>query len=130
VAHPEQATEVMNQNPSFVFFREVDDLRPDQGPPGALGVPLTPGRSVAVDRAYIPLGAPVFIVTTDPLNGAPLQRLMLAQDLGGAIRGPVRADIFFGWGKDAEDSAGRMRQPGTEYLLLPRPSAVQAAMTP
>ena len=130
VAHPKQAAEVMNQNPSFVFFREVDDLRPDQGPPGALGMPLTPGRSVAVDRAYIPLGAPLFIATTDPLTGEPLQRLMLAQDLGGAIRGPVRADIFFGWGKDAEERAGRMRQPGTEYLLLPRPPAAQASAAP
>lgn len=128
VAHPEQAAEVMNQNPSYVFFREVSDLRADQGPPGALGVPLLPGRSVAVDRAYIPLGAPLFIATTDPLTGAPLQRLMLAHDLGGAIRGPVRADIFFGWGRDAEERAGRMRQHGTEYVLLPRPPAVQASL--
>ncbi len=127
VAHPDQAAEVMNQNPSFVFFREIDDLRADQGPPGALGVALTPGRSVAVDRTFIPLGAPLFISTTDPLTGAPLQRLVVAQDLGGAIRGPVRADIFFGWGKQAEERAGRMRQQGTEYLLLPRGPAVQAS---
>lgn len=120
VAHPAEAAEVMNQNPSYVFFREIDDLRPEQGPPGALGATLTPGRSVAVDRNFVPLGAPVFIATTDPLTGEPLQRLMLAQDLGGAIRGPVRADIFFGWGKDAEERAGKMRQHGTEYLLLPR----------
>lgn len=126
-AHPAQAAEVMNQNPSFVFFREVDGLKPDQGPPGALGVPLVPGRSAAVDRAYIPLGAPLFIATTDPLTGTPLRRLMLAQDLGGAIRGPVRADIFFGWGKDAETRAGRMRAAGTEYLFLPRAPALSAA---
>lgn len=126
-AHPEQADEVMNQNPSYVFFREVDTLRPDQGPPGAMGVPLTPGRSAAVDRAFIPLGAPLFVATTDPVSGAPMQRLVLAQDLGGAIRGPVRADLFFGWGREAEDRAGRMRQHGTQYLLLPRPPATTTA---
>jgi len=125
-AHPEQATEVLDQNPSYVFFREDDALRPDQGPPGVLGVPLTPGRSIAVDRSFIPLGAPVFVATTDPVSGDKLQRLMLAQDVGGAIRGPVRADIFFGWGQDAEDRAGRMRQQGSEYLLLPRPAATAA----
>lgn len=121
--HRTQAAEVMEQNPSYVFFREVTTLRPDEGPPGALGVPLAPGRSVAVDRAFIPLGAPVFIDTTDPLTGAKLQRLTLAQDLGGAIKGPARADIFFGWGQQAEERAGRMRAHGREYLLLPRPVA-------
>lgn len=125
-AHPEQANDILNQNPSYVFFREDDDLRPDQGPPGVLGVPLTPGRSIAVDRSFIPLGAPVFVDTTDPLTGEKLQRLMLAQDVGGAIRGPVRADIFFGWGHDAEERAGKMRQHGTEYVLLPRPAATAA----
>jgi membrane-bound lytic murein transglycosylase A len=119
--HPDQAMELMEQNPSYVFFREVTNLRPDQGPPGALGVPLAPMRSIAVDRAFIPLGAPVYIATTDPLTGAPLQRLTLAQDLGGAIRGPARVDIFFGWGEAAEERAGRMRAKGHEYLLLPRP---------
>jgi len=102
-------------------------LRPDQGPPGALGVPLTPGRSVAVDRGFIPLGAPVFVATTDPVTNAPLRRLTIAQDVGGAIRGPVRTDIFFGWGHDAEDRAGRMRQQGTEYLLLPKAPAPTAS---
>lgn len=125
--HKDQAAEVMEENPSYVFFREVTTLRPDQGPPGALGVPLAPGRSIAVDRAFIPLGAPVFIATNDPLTGAPLQRLMVAQDLGGAIRGPARVDIFFGWGREAEERAGRMRAEGREYLLLPRP--VAPAMT-
>ena len=126
-SHQDQAAEVMQQNPSYVFFREVTTLRPDQGPPGALGVPLTPGRSVAVDRAFIPLGAPVFIATTDPLTGAPWQRLMLAQDLGGAIKGPARADIFFGWGHDAEARAGKMRAEGREFVLLPRPPAAAVA---
>jgi membrane-bound lytic murein transglycosylase A len=123
--HPDQATEVMDQNPSYVFFRELVGARPQDGPPGSLGAPLTPGRSAAVDRSFIPLGAPVWLDTTDPLTGRPLQRLMMAQDIGGAIKGPVRADVFWGWGSEAEEKAGKMRQPGTEYVLLPR--AVRAA---
>lgn len=122
-SHSAQATEVMNQNPSFVFFREVIGIRPEDGPPGALGVALTPGRSAAVDRAYIPLGAPLWIDTTEPVAGAKFQRLMLAQDIGGAIKGPVRADIFWGWGKEAEDRAGKMNAPGRAVVLLPRPTA-------
>jgi membrane-bound lytic murein transglycosylase A len=85
-----------------------------------LGVALTPGRSVAVDRGYLPLGAPVFVDTTDPLDGSRLQRMTVAQDLGGAIKGPVRADIFFGWGSDAENHAGRMHQQGRAFVLLPK----------
>lgn len=123
--HPDQAAEVMNQNPSYVFFRELIGARPQDGPPGSLGAPLSPGRSAAVDRSFIPLGAPVWLDTTDPLTGGPLRRLMMAQDIGGAIKGPVRADIFWGWGSEAEAKAGRMRQPGTDYVLLPR--AVRAA---
>jgi membrane-bound lytic murein transglycosylase A len=119
-AHPAEAAAVMDQNPSYVFFRELDGVRADQGPPGALGVPLIPERSAAVDRAFIPLGAPLFIATTDPLSGRPLQKLVLAQDLGGAIRGPARVDIFFGWGAAAEERAGRMRADGRIFLLLPR----------
>ena len=127
VAHPKEAAGVMDANPSYVFFREVADARPDQGPPSTLGVPLSPGRSIAVDKAFIPLGAPVWIDTEDPVDGAKMQRLMVAQDLGGAIRGPVRADIFFGWGKDAEERAGRMRQHGMEILLLPKTTGTTAA---
>ena len=89
-------------NGSYVFFRELPALRADEGPLGALGAPLTPGRSIAVDRRYIPLGLPVWVDTTDPLDGSPLQRLMLAQDAGGAINGPVRGDVFFGWGAGAD----------------------------
>ena len=125
-AHPAEATEVMNQNPSYVFFREVIGVRPEEGAPGALGAPLTPGRSLAVDRSFIPLGAPVWLDTTDPVTGSRLQRLMMAQDTGGAIKGPVRADLFWGWGPEAEEKAGKMRQPGTDYLLLPRPPRTAA----
>jgi membrane-bound lytic murein transglycosylase A len=119
-ANPRQARGVMNQNPSYVFFRELPGLAPDQGPPGAFTVRLAPMRSLAVDKTFIPMGAPVFIDTTDPLDGTKMQRLMMAQDLGGAIRGPVRADILFGWGPAAEERAGRMRGQGTEYVLLPK----------
>lgn len=119
-SHPAEAAGAMDRNPSYVFFRELIGTRPEDGPPGALGAALTPGRSVAVDRSFIPLGAPVFVDTTDPVTGGPLQRMMVAQDTGGAIKGPVRADIFFGWGHDAEESAGRMRGTGRQYLLLPK----------
>lgn len=127
VAHPDQAAAVMDANPSFVFFRELGGLRPDEGPPGAFGATLTPGRSIAVDRHFVPLGVPVFVATTDPLTGSPFRRLMQAQDLGGAIRGPVRADIFWGWGADAEARAGLMKASGTDYVLLPRAASAQAA---
>jgi membrane-bound lytic murein transglycosylase A len=119
-SHPAEASGVMDRNPSYVFFRELTGTRPEEGPPGALGAALTPGRSVAVDRSFIPLGAPVFLDTTDPVTGGPIQRMMVAQDIGGAIKGPVRTDIFFGWGKDAEEKAGRMRATGRQYLLLPK----------
>ena len=119
-SHPAQASELMDQNPSYVFFREIVGVKPGEGPPGTLNVPLTPGRSLAVDRSVIPLGAPIWLDTTDPLDNSRLQRLMLAQDTGGAIRGAVRADIFWGWGAEAEDRAGRMRSQGRYFVLLPK----------
>ena len=119
-AHPDQAAGVMNQNPSYVFFREASDLRPGEGPPGALGASLTPERSAAVDMDFLPLGAPLFVATTDPLDGSPLRRLVVAEDTGGAIKGPVRADLFWGWDKDAETRAGLMRAQGMIWVLLPR----------
>ena len=119
-SHPKEAPALMAENPSYVFFREIIGVTSEQGPPGTLGAAMTPGRSLAVDRAVIPLGAPVWLDTTDPLDGTKLQRLMLAQDTGGAIRGAVRADIFWGWGAEAEERAGRMRQHGRYYVLLPK----------
>ncbi|MDE2200908.1 MAG: MltA domain-containing protein, partial [Rhodospirillales bacterium] len=119
VAHPSEAQGLMEQNPSYVFFRELRGVPADEGPPSALGAPLSPRRSLAVDKSFVPLGAPVWVDTTDP-TGAPLRRLAVAQDLGGAIRGPVRADIFFGWGPAAEEAAGRMHQQGHDFVLLPR----------
>jgi membrane-bound lytic murein transglycosylase A len=103
-----------------VFFRELPALDPTLGPIGALGVPLTPGRSIAVDPRFIPLGAPVFLSTTWPNDSKPLTRLVLAQDTGGAIRGPVRADFFWGFGQEAGALAGRMRQQGNMWVLLPK----------
>ncbi len=125
-ANPDQTAAVLGLNPSYVFFREM--VGP--GPVGALGVALTPGRSLAVDRRLLPLGAPVWIETTRPPadgTGPPeqLHRLMVAQDTGGAIRGAVRADVFFGHGTEAEGWAGRMRQPGRLYLFLPKAVAAR-----
>lgn len=120
VAHPDQAAALMNENPAYVFFRELPGLPTNEGAPGSFGVPLTPGRSLAVDRSLLPLGAPVFIETTDPLNASSIQRLTMAQDTGGAIKGALRGDVYFGWGAEAEDRAGKMRQHGRIWLLLPR----------
>lgn len=115
--NPKKLDELLAQNPSYVFFRNLPDDLP--GPLGALGVPLSAGRSIAVDPRSIPLGAPVFLSTTWPESGKPLNRLMLAQDTGGAIRGAVRADFFWGLGADAGEQAGKMKQRGKMWMLLP-----------
>jgi membrane-bound lytic murein transglycosylase A len=96
---------------------------PNAGPQGALGVPLTPERSLAIDPRAVPLGAPVFLATTRPNSPQPLNRLMLAQDTGGAIKGAVRADFFWGFGKEAGEQAGRMKQSGRMWVLLPSEAA-------
>jgi membrane-bound lytic murein transglycosylase A len=116
-AHPDRLQELLNHNPSYVFFRETKNQ--GDAPAGALGVPLTPQRSIAVDARVIPLGSPVFMATTMPDSAEPLNRLMLAQDTGGAIRGAVRADMFWGFGPDAGRLAGKMRQTGALWVLLP-----------
>jgi membrane-bound lytic murein transglycosylase A len=116
--NPDKLAELLNLNASYVFFRELPNN--GNGPLGALGVPLTAGRSLAVDPRSIPLGAPVFLSTTWPNSGKPLQRLMLAQDTGGAIRGAVRADFFWGFGKEAGKEAGAMKQSGRMWVLLPK----------
>ncbi|MEZ0469746.1 MltA domain-containing protein [Luteimonas salinilitoris] len=112
-------------DPSYVFFRSSGDG--PQGPVGALGVPLTAGRSLAVDPRSTPLGSPVFISTTDPAGNGPMRRLMFAQDTGGAIRGSVRGDLFWGFG----DTAGRLALATNEvaqmWLLLPKTQVVTAA---
>jgi len=120
-ANPGRYQEALNQNPSYIFFRE---LPASGGPRGAMGVPLEAGYSIAVDPLYVPLGAPVYLATTYPLSPEPLERLVVAQDTGGAIRGAVRADFFWGTGAEAGVLAGRMRQPGRLWLLWPRGEAL------
>lgn len=126
-ANPGRQQELLNANPSFVFFKEEKIVDPSKGPKGALGVPLTPQRSIAIDPQFIPLGVPVFLVTSQPATDAPLRRLMLAQDTGGAIRNAVRADYFWGFGAEAGQQAGKMKQSGMLWVLLPKESGVSAA---
>ena len=116
-ANPDRYQEALNQNPSYVFFRELSAAG---GPLGAMSVPLDAGYSIAVDPLYLPLGAPVYLATTYPLSPEPLERMVVAQDTGGAIRGAVRADFFWGTGSEAGVLAGRMRQQGRFWLLWPR----------
>ena len=120
MAHPQRLREVLDANPSVVFFSEASLGDPNLGPKGAQGIPLTTGRSIAVDPTWIPLGTPVFLATTLPDSGEPLQRLVIAQDTGGAISGAPRADYFCGSGPLAADLAGRMRQQGSLWLVWPR----------
>lgn len=122
-ANPAQAQDLMNKNPSYIFFRPLEG----DGPLGAEGVALTPLRSLAVDRKKIPYGAPVFldISAADPANKTDrIKRLMIAQDTGGAIRGTVRGDFFWGAGADAAHNAGLMKSRGHAWLFLPRRVAV------
>ncbi len=120
LAHPDRVKELLDADPSVVFFREEPLGDPALGPQGSLGVSLTPGRSIAVDPSAVPLGAPVFLATTFPASDVALERLVMSQDTGGAIRGPVRADYFWGTGPPAGSAAGEMRQPGRMWLLWPR----------
>lgn len=116
--NPGKLQSMLEQNPSYVFFRELPNELP--APLGALGVPLTNEYSLAVDARTIPLGAPVFLSTTYPNTTEPLNRLMLAQDTGGAIKGAVRGDFFWGFGEQAGAQAGRMKQTGQMWVLFPR----------
>lgn len=125
-ANPERLRALLDENPSYVFFREMPAPTPGSlealidGPIGTLGVPVLAGRTIAVDARVVPLGAPIFLATTMPLSDVPLERLVLAQDTGGAIRGAVRADFFWGTGAAAGREAGRMRQEGRMWLLWPK----------
>jgi membrane-bound lytic murein transglycosylase A len=128
--NPEKLPALLDENPSYVFFREVPPPEPGtlaariDGPIGTLGVPLLAERTLAADPRSIPLGAPVYLATTHPSSSKPLQRLMLAQDTGGAIRGAVRADFFWGFGDGAGREAGRMRQEGRMWLLWPKDASL------
>jgi membrane-bound lytic murein transglycosylase A len=127
--HPDRAASIMYMNRSYIFYREIKG----DGPIGAQGVALTAGRSLAVDTKLMPLGAPIWLDTTWPADtpeaDQKLRRLVVAQDTGGAIKGAVRGDIFFGSGEQALDYAGRMKQPGRYYLLLPRAVALKHVAT-
>lgn len=121
--HPEAADRVMHANARFVFFRRRPLGDPDSGPVGALGVPLTAGRSVATDPAFVPPGSLAWVDSRDPLDGRPWRRLVFGQDVGGAITGAVRIDVF--WGSDAlaAERAGLAREPGRVWWLRPRAAA-------
>jgi membrane-bound lytic murein transglycosylase A len=116
--NPDKINKLLEQNPSYVFLRELPDNL--STPLGAMGVPLTNEYSIAVDPRTIPLGAPVFLATTYPNTNTPLNRLMLAQDTGGAIKGAVRADFFWGFGELAGAQAGKMKQQGRLWVLFPK----------
>lgn len=116
-AHPDDAQTLMNANPSYVFFKELYG----EGPVGGEGVALTPGRSLAIDRAILPYGMPLWIDVDPPGgSGADIRRLVMAQDTGGAIIGAVRGDLFWGYGSEAERNAGIMKSRGQYWALRPK----------
>lgn len=121
-ADPARGRALMAENRSYVFFRVLEDTEGRDGPLGAQGVALTPGRSLAVDTAYHALGTPVFVTASDleTPGGQPFRRLMVAQDAGSAIRGPERGDIFWGSGEAAGAIAGSTRHAARFVLLLPK----------
>jgi membrane-bound lytic murein transglycosylase A len=124
-AHPDRAAALMAKNPSYVFFRELGDAATTPGPVGAQNIALTPERSIAVDRQFVPLAVPIWLDTTAPFPDGerPFRRLLIAQDTGGAIKGLVRGDVFWGSGELAEHVAGHMKSRGRWFVLLPRPLA-------
>ncbi|MEL6794841.1 MAG: MltA domain-containing protein, partial [Pseudomonadota bacterium] len=126
-AQPDGGAALMNENPSYVFFTERGDLNPDEGPIGAMGAPVTAGRSIAVDPAHHPLGAPIWVEAT----GVPgfEGRLMTAQDVGGAIKGPQRGDLFIGSGDEAGAFAGSLRAFGRMATLIPNAAIDRLALS-
>lgn len=128
-ANPDQAQSLMEENPNYVFFKKLD-IPSLEGPVGAFGVTLTPGRSVAIDRTYLPFAAPLWVETTFPSEGTSISagqqqqwnHLTFAQDVGKDIQGEARADLFTGWGNQASFVASNLRQDGRMILLLPRPA--------
>lgn len=119
-ANPGKLDDLLNANPSVVFFKENKVLRPQEGPVGAMGVPLTGQLSLAIDREKIPYGSPIWIESSNPVTNAPIAQGTLAQDTGGAIRGRVRADYFWGTGEEAGTAAGLTRQPLKMWLIWPK----------
>lgn len=121
-AHPGEAEKIMEENPSYVFFHELAGA----DAMGAEGVALTAGRSLAVDHRFLPYGVPLWLDSRDPVSDRPLRRLLIAQDTGGAITGPVRGDVFWGYGHEAGERAGKMKERGRFFLLLPKGAALTA----
>lgn len=119
-ANPSKINALLDSNPSYVFFHTLPSS--NDGPIGSLGIPLTPERSIAVDTSTITLGSLVFLATTRPDSGIPIQKLVAAQDTGGAIKGSIRADYFWGTGQVAGELAGKMKQAGSLWLLWPKDS--------
>ena len=113
--NPHRLDEVLNSNASYVFFKEKENTAT-----GSLNVPLIAKRNIAVDRNYIPLGMPVFIQTVNPKTKEPLNKLVVAADTGGAIKGEIRVDYFFGYGYEAEELAGIMKEKGRLFMLIPK----------
>jgi membrane-bound lytic murein transglycosylase A len=125
--NPRRVQEMLNANPAVVFFREEVLVDPDQGPRGAYGLPLSNRRSVAVDASFVPLGTPVFLSTTWPASDRSMDRLVFAQDTGTAIRGAARADLYWGFGDEAGQLAGRMKQKGQMWVLWPKQAGEPSA---
>ena len=120
-AHPDEARRVMESDASYVFFDEKPIGDPSVGASGSQGVPLTPGASLAVDNSIHPMGVPLWLALDAQSTAVPRERLMIAQDTGGAIKGAVRGDVFFGFGDKAEWNAGHMKAAGAMFVLLPKP---------
>ncbi len=114
--NPKEAIKLMNKNPRYIFFRQFHG----EGPLGCMGAPLTPERSLAVDRAFMPMGAPIWVNTAFAGNHFKIQKLFITQDTGSAIKGPIRGDIFWGYGKEAMNKAGRTKEMGEYYIFLPQ----------
>jgi membrane-bound lytic murein transglycosylase A len=126
-SHPSRIQEMLNANPAMVFFKAEPVTDPELGPNGAYGIPLIGQRSIAVDTTFVPLGAPVFLATTYPGTGAPLRRLVLAQDTGAAIKGAGRTDFYWGTGDEAGAQAGKMKQSGQTWVLWPKGAGAPSA---
>lgn len=125
--NPNRTQEMLNANPAMVFFNEQTISDPELGPAGAYGIALNQQRSIAVDTKFVPLGTPVYLATTMPSSNQPLRALVFAQDTGAAIKGAARTDFFWGYGDDAAQQAGKMKQTGEMWLLWPKGAGTPSA---
>lgn len=125
--NPGRVQEMLNANPAMVFFREEAVVDAALGPKGAYGIPLIGQRAAAIDTRFVPLGAPIYLATTQPATSTPLRRLLFAQDTGAAIKGAARVDYYWGFGDEAGALAGRMKQPGEVWVLWPKQAGAPSA---